>query len=125
MAAENGGVGSQTCALAHESLAILVLTCDMTARVDDISKYYGGATENIIFQFNARINGNIILDLHVVSQTTLRGDNHVLPDVAVPANCAPGHNVREMPNIRTFSDLAWLINGSRWMDCVRAPSPRN
>src|SRR5262249_20580237 len=76
------------------------------------------AAENVVFQLDSGIDGNIVLDFHVVADTNAAGDVHVLPKITFFADLAIGHNVREVPDFGAVADRAWLVENGRRVDKV-------
>jgi len=68
---------------------ILVFSGDVAAGIYDIGKNHGRAAKYIVFKDYTLINGYIVLNLDVVSDFNLWGNNHILPDVASISNFGP------------------------------------
>src|SRR5262245_1183012 len=85
-AADDGGVGTDRCAAAHERLLVLLLALDVAARVDHVGEHHRRTAEHVVLEDHAGVYGDVVLHLHIVADAALRRDDHVLPDVAALAD---------------------------------------
>lgn len=116
-----GGIGANAGALSYDGLPVFILPGDGTPWIEHIGEYHGGTKKYIIFTSDACVYRNVILYLNIVSQGDLGRNNDVLPDVAVIADYATGHDMGEMPDFSTLADGATFINYCRGM-CGKAHS---
>jgi hypothetical protein len=65
-------------------------TLDLGPGIGDVGKDTRWATEHIIFQFNPRIDRNIILDFNIVTNDNLAGDKDILAQVTILSDTRPG-----------------------------------
>ena len=112
MAADNGGIGADCCSSAHPCFGILVPPNHHTSRVADIGKNTAWAEEHIVLTFYARIEAHIVLDLTIPTESDIRTDDHILPDVAAFAKDRPRHDVAEVPDFRPRPNLTAIIDYS-------------
>src|SRR5215472_2990014 len=82
----------------------------MAAGTNDIGKHHGWTAEYVVFQFHARIQGDVILNLYVIADAHSGGNVDVLTKIASAPNLAIRHDVRKMPDLRAFADFARLIH---------------
>ena len=118
MAADDGGVGPDGSPAPDERLPILVFAGDGTPGIQNIRKDTARAEENIVFADDAGIDGDIILNLYIISQHDTRRDNHILSDIASLANHAVRHDVREMPDARPGTYLATFVDDGGFVSLV-------
>ena len=78
MPADDGAVGPQGGAFLDEAWADLVHLGDFRPWVDDVGEDHGGAAEDAVFQGNAFIDADIVLDLAFVADGDIRADNAIL-----------------------------------------------
>src|SRR5215469_13361714 len=90
----------------------------MAARTDYVGKHHGWTAEYVVFQFHARIQGDVILNLYVITDAPSGGNVDVLTEIAFAANLAIRHDVRKMPDLRAFADFARLIHDGGGMDVI-------
>src|SRR5687768_11251696 len=60
-------IGSNRGATPHQGLLILPMPYDLRSWIDDIGKHTGWSAKHIVFEFNARVDRHIVLDLDVVA----------------------------------------------------------
>ena len=70
-------------AVFHPGRADLVHLPDFGPWVVDVGKDHGRSAENTVFQGNAFVNGDIVLNFTPFADGDIRADDHVLPDIAV------------------------------------------
>ena len=85
---------------------IVGFAIDVAARIDDVGENHGRAAEDIVFEFDAGVERNVVLNLDIFSDSNAGRDVDVLAEIAVGADVAVGHDVREMPDFSVFADLA-------------------
>lgn len=109
-ATDNGGIGANGGTPFNQSFLIFVTTVNLTAGIDDIGEDAGGTQETVVFDDDAGVDGDIVLDLDVVTEDDTRGDDHILAEAAVFANLCAGHDVGEMPDLRAPANLGAFID---------------
>src|ERR1700693_3550194 len=108
--ADDGCISPNGSASLDERLAVLMLAAHVAARIDHVRKDHGRSAEDIILQFYSGINGDVILDLHVVANFDAWADDNVLTKIAFLAQLRAAHDVREMPDLRTIANLAACVD---------------
>jgi hypothetical protein len=109
-ATDYGAVRPEGSALLYQSPPVLIPAHDVAARIHDVGEYHGRPAEYVVLQDAAGINGDIILDLDVVTDGYIWGDYDVLTDIAVVADPAILHDVREMPDLSPRAYDRGLVN---------------
>jgi hypothetical protein len=104
MAADDGAVGPQGGAFLDEGGADLVHLPDFRPGVVDIGEYHRGAAEDAVFQGDAFIDADVVLDLALVADSGVGADDDVLADVAGFADPGAGEDVGEVPDFGAFTD---------------------
>src|ERR1700733_3719517 len=79
-ATDNGAIRAQGRAAPHERVAIFILAADRGARIVDIGEDHAGSAEDIVFQGDVFVNGNVVLHLDVVTDDDPVADEHVLAE---------------------------------------------
>lgn len=113
--ADDRAVGTQRGTLSHEGSSIFVLACNMAAGVDNVGEDHGWSAEYIVFKNHACVDGDIILNLYVVSNANVGRNNDILADVASRSDGATLHYMAEVPDLGVGPDLAGLINIAGWV----------
>ena len=111
VAAHYDCVGADTCTFLDQSWPVLVLAGNMASRVNDVGEHHTRSTEHIVFQDYGVIDGNVILNFHVIADAGLAHVN-VLAKRAVLADDSISLHVGPVPNTRSFADLRPSINDS-------------
>src|ERR1035441_10809932 len=65
--ADDGTVGAQRRADSNQRRLVFILAYYMATRVHNVSKHHGWAAEDIILENTVQIDGNVVLDLYVVT----------------------------------------------------------
>jgi len=97
MAADYDRVRAKRRALPDGSGPVLVFARHVTARIDHVGKHARGAAEDIVFKRHTFEDGDIVLDLDVVTDSHVSGDEHVLTENTAASDPDIGHDVCEMP----------------------------
>ena len=118
VSAYNGAIGAQGGALLNQGRPDLFHAPDVGPGIDDIGEDHAGSAEDVIFQGDAFIDGNVILNLASLSDGDVRTDHHVLSDVAVFSDHAALQHMREMPDPGVPSYGCAIIDPCRFMDKV-------
>src|SRR5204862_6210092 len=90
--------------------AELVLALDAGPRIVDVGEYRGGAAEHPIFEGDALVNRDIVLDFAAVADRHVGTGHDILAQRAIPADPGTRQNVDEVPNPGAGTDLAGLID---------------
>ena len=107
----DGTVGPQGRAVFHEGVgADLVHLADFGPWVIDVGKDHGRSAENTVFQGNAFVNGDIVLNFTPFPNGDIGADYHVLPDIAVFAQGCVGQDMGKMPDFGAFADFAAVVD---------------
>ena len=65
----------------------------------------GRATEDIIFELNAFVDGNIVLDPDTIPNVDIVANIHILAQGTILSNNSPALDMAEMPNFRSGANL--------------------
>lgn len=106
MAANDRCIRTDRSSFSDMRFQIPVLTGNGTAGIDHVRKNTTGSQKDIIPASHTGIDGDIVLHLHIISQDDLRRDYDILPDIAIPTDRAPRHDMGKMPDARTLPDRA-------------------
>ena len=86
VAADDRAVGAERCSLFDEGGAHLIHFADFCTGIVDVGKDHGWAAEDAVFQCDAFIDGDVVLDFAFVADDGVGTDDDVLADVAVFAD---------------------------------------
>ena len=103
--ANQGSVSADSCTSFYQSGPDLVHFSDFRTRVIDIGKNYGWSAKNMVFEGDAFVYGNIILDLTSISDSDIRTDHDILADIAVLSDTRARKDVGEMSDFCPFADF--------------------
>ena len=109
-AAHDRGVGAESGSLPDCSRPEFLLALDEGARIEYIGERHGGTAEHAVFQQHPFVDRNVVLDLAAAADPHLAVDVDVLAENAVFADSRSGHDVAEMPDPGSASDLARLVD---------------
>lgn len=112
----DGGIGADGRSLADIRGFVLMLADDSAARIDHIGKYHRWAEEYIVFAMDPGIYTDIVLYFDIVAQAGSGHHHHILPKRTIFANNAVGHDMREVPDLRAFTDAGAGVNDGSWMN---------
>jgi hypothetical protein len=115
VAADDGGVGPDGCALAHPGFGILVPPNHRTAGVVDVRENATRAEKHIVFTLDTRIEAHVVLDLAIPAEFDIWTDDHILADVATFPENSAGHDVAKVPDFRSGTNCTALINHRRFV----------
>ena len=110
MTTNYGTIGSQGSSLAYERARVRVMYRKMSPRGNHIREYARRATENIVFDFNAFVDGDVVLDADTIPDPDMVRHIDVLAQRTVPADDRSLLNMAEMPNFRPGADLDAVIH---------------
>jgi len=74
MAADDGTVGAKCCAFFDEGGADLVHLADFGPGVEDVGEDHRGAAKDAVFQGDAFIDGDVVLDFAFVADDCVRSN---------------------------------------------------
>ncbi len=111
----NSCISAYTRALANNRLPVFILARDSATRINHIREDTRGAQEYIVFAFNARVDTDVVLNLHVVAQLNTWTNNHILSQIAVFTHHTIRHHMGEMPNLSAFSNGTAFVYKRRFM----------
>lgn len=121
-AAHDGGVGAKGGAFFHQGSAKFVHAFDFTPGIKHIGEDHGGSTEYVVFEGDALVDGDIVLDLAVVADGDLGSDDHVLADLAGFTEGGAFEQVAEVPDFASLADgdsrvdFGGGVGKKRWFD---------
>src|SRR6185437_12757084 len=100
----------------HPRLAVLVLAGHVAAWVHDVGKHARRPTEYVVFERHALVDRDVVLNLDVVPDPHAGHHHHVLAQVAALTDRGTGHDVGEVPDLRTPADLRTVVEIARFVD---------
>ena len=115
-AADDGGVRSDAGAPADQGGLVKAATADLGAGIGDVGQDAGGAKEDIVLNGRAGVDGDVVLNLDVVSHGDGRGDHGVLAEAAISANYRTTANMREVPDGGSLADDGTIVDDCGWVD---------
>ena len=115
MTADDRGVGSDRRAALDQRRAEFVLALDAGPRIVDVGEYRGGAAEHPVFEGDTLVDRDIVLDLAAVADRHVGTSHDILAERAIPADPGTRQNMNEMPNAGAGTDLARLVEISRFV----------
>ena len=89
-ATDDGAVGAEGDAVFNQGGTYLIHLPNFGPGIVDIGKHHGRAAKNTVFQGDAFVNGDIVLDLTPFADGHIRTDHHVLADIAFFTNVRIG-----------------------------------
>ena len=98
--AHNRAIRAQRCAFAHARTRINSVHREVRPRSIYIREYAGGTAEDIVFNFHAFVNRNVILDPDTVADAGVVAHIHILAQGTVRPDHSPPLDMAEMPNLR-------------------------
>ena len=116
MAADDRGVGPDGGTFFDKGGPHLVHLGYFRPWVEDVGEDHRGAAEDAVFDGNAFIDADIVLDFALVPDGGVGADDDILADVAVLADFRAGENVGEVPDFGAFADLDVIIDDGGWVD---------
>lgn len=119
-AADDCGVGADARAAADDGLHVVVgpTLGVFAARIADVGEGHRRAAEDVVLQFDAFVDRDVILNLAVIADADVGGDVDVLTDGTVRTDPRAGLDVGEVPDLRAVADLHVFINDAGGMDVV-------
>lgn len=90
MATNDSAVGTECCSFFYEGGADLVHFADFRPWIINVGENHGRPTKNAVFQDNAFIGADVVLDFAFVADNCVGSDDDILADVAVFTNFGAG-----------------------------------
>lgn len=115
VAADDGAVGPQSGALLDEGGANLIHLGDFRPWVIYVGEDHRRSAENAVFECDAFIYADVVLNLALIANDDIRANNNILADVAVFSYFRSGKDVGEVPNLGAFANFNTLIDYCRFM----------
>ncbi len=115
MTANNGAVRTHCGTFFNKSRAHLIHLADFRTGIIDVGKDHGGSTEDTVFQGDAFVDADVVLDFTFVADDGVGANDDILSNVAVITDFGATQNVREMPDFRPGTDLDFVIDGGGGM----------
>src|SRR5213076_1498368 len=121
-AADDRGVRTDRAAALHERAPVLVPARHVAPRIHHVGKHAGGPAEHVVFQLDALVDRDVVLDLDVVADFRAGHHDDVLAEVAALADDGAGHHVRKVPDLGAVADHRSVIDITGLM-CEVAHTP--
>ena len=103
-------IRAQRCAFAHARTRINSVHREVRPRSIYIREYAGWTTEDIVFNFHAFVDRNVVLDADTVADADIVTHIHILSQGTVRADHGSTLNMAEMPNLRSGAYLDAVIH---------------
>jgi hypothetical protein len=112
MSTDDGGIGTDRGPLANMGMEVLIATWDGRPWVEHIGENHAGSQEHVIVAGNTAVDRDIVLDLDVVAEYHTWAHDDILAQIATFAQDGTRHNVAEVPDLATITNVAaWVDNG--------------
>ena len=102
-------VGTQRGSRFYERFGVDSVYREVCPRCQNVGENTGGTTENIVFQFDAFIDADVVLNAHTVTDADVGTYVNVLPQRTVTADTGALLNVAKVPYFSTFAQLHAFI----------------
>ena len=96
--------------LAHARTRVHSVHREVRPRSIYIRKNARRTTEDIVFKFNAFVDGNIVLDPDTIPNADIVTNIHILTQGTILTNNSPALDMAEMPNFRPGANLDAVIH---------------
>ena len=110
MSADDGAVGSEAGSAFDEGLFIYAVHREGGAWNAHVGKDAGRSAKNIVFEFDALIDGDVVLDAASVADPDSRTYVDILPERTVPSDDCAFLYVAEVPDFRAIAEHYTLVN---------------
>jgi hypothetical protein len=110
VSADDRGVGPDGCASPNPRWLELLFAADESARIDDVREHTTRATKYVIFEDDAFVNADVVLNLATIADRHVGADHYVLAERTPPADRNIPQYVTEMPNDGLLADGNGLVN---------------
>ena len=113
--------------LAHARTRVNSVHREVRPRSIYIRKNAGRTTEDIVFELNAFVDGNIVLDPDTIPYVDIVANIHILAQRTILSNDCPPLDMAEMPNFRSGANLDAVIHvttlvNEKVLHCPTSPS---
>ena len=115
MAANNGAVGPERSSFAHERARVRAMHREMRPRSTYVREHARRATEYVILQFYAFVDGYVVLNTDAVSDPNVVRDIDILSQRTIAPNDGTFLNVAEMPDLRSSADGHAIVDITAFM----------
>ena len=96
--------------LAHARTRVNSVHREVRPRSIYIRENTGRTTEDIVFKFNAFVDGNIVLDPDTIRNADIAAYIHILAQGTILTYDSPSLDMAEMPNFRSGANLDAVIH---------------
>ena len=96
--------------LAHARTRVNTVHWEVRPRSIYIRENAGRATEDIVFELNALVDGNIVLDPDTIPDADIVANIHILAQGTILSDDSPTLDMAEMPNFRPGANLDAVIH---------------
>ena len=110
MTAHYRAIRAERCAFAHARTRVNSVHREVRPRSIYIREYAGRAAEDMVLYLDALVDGNIILDPDTIPYADVIRNVHVLTQGTVRPDDSPSLDMAEMPNFCTGADLDAVIH---------------
>ena len=110
MTAHNRAIRTERGSLAHARTRVNSVHREVRPRSIYICKNAGWATKDVIFNLNALVDGNIVLDPDTIPNVDIVANIHILAQGTILTNNSPALDMAEMPNFRPGANLDAVIH---------------
>src|SRR5450755_4248970 len=94
-AADDGRVGSERRPAPHQRGDERTFPRQLGSRIFDVREYARGAAEDVVFQLDAVVQRNVILNFDAVADLRARGNEYVLSEVTALPDHGSRHHMTE------------------------------
>ena len=110
MTAHYRAIRTEGSSLAHARTRVNSVHREVRPRSIYIRENTGRTTEDIVFKFNAFVDGNIVLDPDTIPNADIVANIHILAQGTILTNNSPPLDMAEMPNFRSGANLDAVIH---------------
>ena len=110
MAAHYRAIRAERSALAHARTRINSVHREVRPRSIYIREYAGRTTEDIVFDLDPLVDGNIVLDADTIPDAGIVAHIHILAQGTVLSDDSPSLDMTEMPNFRSCADAYAIVD---------------
>jgi len=87
---------------------------NMTSRIDYVREYHARTTKYFVFDSDAIINRNIILNLYPIANEDI-ADEHALTERTMFTDASIGADMDPVPDASSLADLRSVVNDGAWV----------
>ena len=127
MTAHYRAIRAEGSSLAHARTRVNSVHREVRPRSIYIRENAGRATEDIVFELNALVDGNIVLDPDTIPNVDIVANIHILAQGTILSDDSPLLDMAEMPNFRSGANLDAVIHvtalvNEKVLHCPTSPS---